>query len=96
MQKDEIQQTGTTNDESKDMQFEGDEYKNMEGETRSTAAEGTLKTTDENTQQQEVFKGNEEDSKDNDVEKTETDTTTDDPTYRPSLEEDESMDKEQG
>ncbi len=95
----EKKQIGTTDDLSKDMIFEGDEYKNNEGDSQSTASEGTLKKVDENQQQtekQDVFKGNEEDASDNSVGQKDNKTTNDDPTHIPTLEEDESLDKEQG
>jgi hypothetical protein len=93
MQQEEKKQIGTTDDLSKDMIFEGDEYKNMEANSHSTATEGKLIDVDKNVQQAEksdTFKGNEEDSKDNNVAPTE---TANDPTHRPTLEEDESVEK---
>ncbi len=41
---------------TKDMQFAGDEYENMEGENHSTAAEGTLKEEDKNQNTANTFK----------------------------------------
>ncbi|HEX8333543.1 MAG TPA: hypothetical protein VF622_13030 [Segetibacter sp.] len=91
MQQEEKKQIGTTNDLSKDMIFEGDEYKNKESHSHSSASEGTLKKLDENQQQadrEEVFKGNEEDSLDNAVGQKEQFENADG-TKRTTLEEDE-------
>jgi hypothetical protein len=93
MQQEEKKQIGTTDDLSKDMIFEGDEYMNKEGNSQSTASEGTLKKVDENQQQaerQDTFKGNEEDSTDNAVGQNEQ-APTEDRTQRTSLEEDEKV-----
>jgi hypothetical protein len=91
MQQEEKKQIGTTDDLSKDMIFEGDEYKNKEADSHSSASEGTLKKVDENQQQAErpeVFKGNEEDSLDNAVGQKEQSSNAD-RTKRTTLEEDE-------
>jgi hypothetical protein len=99
MQDEEKEQISTSDDLSKDMEFKGSEYKNQEGENKSTASEGELKETDENLQKPEsadTFKGNEEDASDNSVAQKDTTSTSDDPTHIPTLEEDESIDKEQG
>lgn len=82
MSQQEKEKLSTSDDQSKDMEFEGSEYKNQEGESQSTAAEGELKKVDENEQQPET--------------KNDTPTKTGDPTHIPTLEEDESLDKEQG
>jgi hypothetical protein len=95
MQQEEKKQIGTTDDLSKDMIFEGDEYKNMEANSHSTASEGELNKVDDNAQNGErsdTFKGNEEDSKDNNVGQISTETDND-PTHIPTLEEDESLEK---
>ncbi len=91
MQQDEKKQIGTTDDLSKDMIFEGDEYMNKEGNSQSTASEGELIKVDENRQQAEktdTFKGNEEDSLDNAVGQNE-ESENPDRTKRTTLEEDE-------
>ncbi len=71
-------------DLDKDMQIPGDEYVNMEGENRSTAAEGTLKTIEQDGNQQKNIP--EEIKKDSPA--------PPDGTKRTSLAEDESMDKD--
>ena len=96
MQDNEKKHVDTTDDLSKDMIFEGDEYKNQEAVSHSTASEGELKTVDENQQQAErtdTFKGNEEDSTDNSVGQTEQAPDAD-RTQIPSLAEDEKVKRE--
>ena len=92
MQQEEKKQIGTTDDLSKDMIFEGDEYKNDESKSHSTASEGELVSVDKNQQESEpeTFKGNEEDSPDNAVGQNKQNPDTD-RTQRPSLEEDEKV-----
>ena len=72
-------------DLDKDMEIPGDEYPNMEGENRSTAAEGTLISIedDENQEQKmpEEVKGNSP--------------APPDETKKTSLEEDESLDRDE-
>ena len=96
MQQHEKKQIGTTDDLSKDMIFEGDEYKNNEGDSQSTASEGELKQPEAENGKNDTFKGNEEDAKDNNLGKTDEKTTDSDPTHIPSLEEDEKMEKSHG
>ena len=94
MQQEEKKHIGTTDDLSKDMIFEGDEYKNKEADSHSTASEGELVSVDQNKQESEsdTFKGNEEDSPDNAVGQNKQ--ADADRTIRPSLEEDEKVERE--
>lgn len=91
MQQEEKKQIGTTDDLSKDMIFEGDEYKNKEGDSQSTASEGELKKTGpEEAERDDTFKGNEEDSPDNTVgDADRTSTTTLEEDEKPGLDPDD-------
>ncbi|TDH27989.1 hypothetical protein EXU57_05875 [Segetibacter sp. 3557_3] len=71
-------------DLDKDMQIPGDEYLNMEGDNRSTAAEGSLKTIEQDKNQEKNIP--EEIKKDSPA--------PPDETKRTSLAEDESMEKD--
>ncbi len=80
-------------DLTKDLQFEGDKYVNMEGENHSTAAEGTLKKDDKHKNTENTFIGNEEKAADNTVgsAKKNEQEAKENATHETTLEEDEAL-----